>query len=517
MVGKSGRLAVTTGLDVATGLDASELDVWNSGTTERGGGSLKIYAVRHAQAEARSPEGDGLLRPLSDRGSEQAEALAEHFADAPPARIISSPALRCQQTVEPLAVAHRIPVEVDERLAEGESPERVAELFRAADGGPVLLCTHGDVIPALLAVLELTGVDSGERPPCRKGSVWELKGRGYTPTRARYFEPERSSKRGRKAFLREFERPSSVRAAVLDMGSTSFHLLIADVTPEGEITPVVRENVMLRLGAVIATQSKIPREVRQRAVERARELEAVARREKAQRLIPVATAALREASNGREVADRIGEAIGEPVRLLSGEEEARVIFRAFAARMEIGKRAVLGLDLGGGSVELAVGSRDRIMAEASLPLGAVRLHGELVAGDPMRKRERREIRQRVCGALAPHREALLRHAPQDAIVAGGAVRALARLIDEKLVVRADRNQSTRIATDTLRELADKLVRSSHEERLRMRGIRKPRADVLPTAAIILTTLADELGIESLRICSWGLREGTLLEAFAPEA
>ena len=113
-----------------------------------------------------------------------------------------------------------------------------------------------------------------------------------------------------------------LRAATLDLGSTSFNLLIADATPGGEIRPVVQEKVMLRLGAAIASNAKIPEEMCERAVAVGRALCEVARREKVELLLPVGTAALREARNGGEVAARIGSAIGTPVRILSGEEEA---------------------------------------------------------------------------------------------------------------------------------------------------------------------------------------------------
>lgn len=478
---------------------------------------MKLYLVRHARAIPRAEwKGEDLLRPLSERGRSESEALLDLMLADPPARIVSAPSLRCQQTVEAVAVATELDVVVDERLGEGESTERTLELLPTDETGPVLFCSHADVIEGLLQVLELAEPERGERIPVKKGSVWVLEGNGYTPSRASYLEPVRRSKRGRRVRYseREVAAPRPVRAGVLDMGSTSFTLLIADSTPAGEIRPVVSERVMLRLGAVVASGGSIPDDIFERAVRVAHELRAVAEQEKTQRFLPVATAALREADNGRELAAAISEALGEPIRILSGEEEARVIFRAFQARLALGERQVLGLDLGGGSLELAAGRGASVDAEVTLPLGAVRLHGELLKSDPMRPKEAAAICTRVREALAPHRARLARPAPEIAVAAGGTARSLARLVVEQRDHRAQLAEGVMLSRDQLASLASLLAKSSHAERLRMRGIRRRRADLLPTGALILQTVSEELGLDGFTVCDWGLREGILLNDLA---
>ncbi len=474
---------------------------------------MKLYLVRHARAVPRGDwDGDDLLRPLSERGAVEADALAQHLADDPPGRILCAPSVRCQQTAEPTGVSAGVGVEVDERLSEGEDVARLLELLPKREERPTLLCTHGAVVENLLRVLELVEPGRDEPVPCRKGSVWVLEGRGFTPTRARYFEPVRRARRKdtvRYSPGQQLERPLSMRVAVLDMGSTSFTLLIADVTWQGEILPVLGEKVMLRLGAVIASRSKIPKEVRRRAVSVAKQLHALAVQEKAQLFLPVATAAVREADNGASVASEIGEAVGEPVRVLSGEEEARMLFRALRRRLDLGDSPVLGMDLGGGSLELALGCSRELAHETTLSLGAVRLHGEIVAHDPMKQYEVEAIRSRVLEQLVPHRAGL---ANDRAIATGGTVRALGRLITEARGDAVANGKAPVLSRDELHELTQRLVASSHDERLRMRGVRRRRADLLPTGAVVLSTVCDALGVEELTICDWGLRQGVLLEA-----
>jgi exopolyphosphatase/guanosine-5'-triphosphate,3'-diphosphate pyrophosphatase len=477
---------------------------------------VKIYLVRNARAIARDEwDGDELLRPLSERGEGEAGAIEEHLSGLGIVRVVAAPELRCQQTVEPLARAAGRSVHVDERLAAGSDVEKALEVLPSFDDGPVVLCTHAELILGLLRFFELGEPDPRDgRPPCRKGSIWVLQGFGRTPTAATYLEPVARSK-GRRPRFPEPEGPRPVRAAVLDLGSTSFNLLIADVTPRGGIRPVVQEKVMLQLGAVIASNSRLPDEVAESAVAVGRALCEVARREKVELLLPVATAALREARNGGEVAARIGSVMGTPVRVLSGEEEARAIFRALRARVGLGAGRALGLDLGGGSLELAIGSEGRSVEwTASLPLGVVRLRGRHVKNDPMTPREADAIDERVRALLAPHLEQIARLRPAAALASGGTARALARLLAEG--ERGPRlSGPLPLPARKLAELRDRLVPSSSRERVRMRGVRRGRADLLPTGAIILASLADALGLDGFTVSDWGLREGALLEALQP--
>jgi 8-oxo-dGTP diphosphatase len=140
---------------------------------------LAVFLVRHAKAGSRREwEGDDDLRPLSKKGRRQAEHLADDLADRGVARILSSPSVRCVQTVEPLAARLGLKVETADALGEGsDAPEVVALVRELAPerSAPVVLCTHGDVIPTLLdALARLDGLRLPADYPCAKGSTWRL-------------------------------------------------------------------------------------------------------------------------------------------------------------------------------------------------------------------------------------------------------------------------------------------------------------------------------------------------------
>jgi phosphohistidine phosphatase SixA len=122
-----------------------------------------LLLVRHAEAGHRGDwEGDDNLRPVNERGSRQSEALVAALARFGPERILSSPAVRCTQTVEPLAAALGLPVKETEDLAENAGRERALALAHGLQGTVAVLCTHGDVVE------ELLGEES------EKGSTWVL-------------------------------------------------------------------------------------------------------------------------------------------------------------------------------------------------------------------------------------------------------------------------------------------------------------------------------------------------------
>jgi broad specificity phosphatase PhoE len=137
---------------------------------------MAVLLVRHAHAGDRDRwEGDDDLRPLSTKGQKQALRLVDLLADRPVTRVLSSPSLRCVQTVEPLADERGLEVEPSDALAEGVGPDTVVGLARRVAGQAAVLCTHGDVIPTLLdALVDTDGLVLGDGYPCAKGSTWVL-------------------------------------------------------------------------------------------------------------------------------------------------------------------------------------------------------------------------------------------------------------------------------------------------------------------------------------------------------
>lgn len=151
---------------------------------------MPLLLIRHAHAGSRNDaDGNDWARRLSNKGSRQAERLVDACEGYAPQRIVSSPSVRCLQTVEPLARALQLKIEEDEALAEG-SGLAALDLVRKLANEKVAVCTHGDVIPEILVALaDEDHLDLGPRPRQAKGSVWVLEAEDGRFVKATYLPP----------------------------------------------------------------------------------------------------------------------------------------------------------------------------------------------------------------------------------------------------------------------------------------------------------------------------------------
>lgn len=151
---------------------------------------MTIFLIRHAHAGKRSEWVDpDRLRPLSDRGRRQALSLTDVVGDVVVGRIVSSPYVRCVQTVEPLAEKFELAIETSDALAEGANGDDAYALLLELDEFDGAVCSHGDVIPDLLRRLVADGMDTDGPLVDHKGSTWVIEMREGRPFRGRYVKP----------------------------------------------------------------------------------------------------------------------------------------------------------------------------------------------------------------------------------------------------------------------------------------------------------------------------------------
>jgi exopolyphosphatase/guanosine-5'-triphosphate,3'-diphosphate pyrophosphatase len=306
-----------------------------------------------------------------------------------------------------------------------------------------------------------------------------------------------------------------MRVAVLDLGSLSFRLVVAEADKAGRIFPLSKKRAVLNLGLVVGREGRIPEPFATDAVNTVLELRAHAQSLGAERLIPIATSALRDADNRSELATRLRIAAGGPIRFLTGEEEAQLTFTALRAGFELGDQTILGLDLGGGSLELVVGNVSALDLVESIPLGAARLMGAFARHDPMKAKERNRLRLNVERTLLDVVSNIRLRGPQRFLAAGGTVKAIARIIAADRERQGAEVHGMFLGTDELARLRDGVVKMSRSKRARLRGARS-RAEVLPAGAIVLASVASMLGADGLEVSEWGLREGMILRTLGWE-
>ncbi len=315
----------------------------------------------------------------------------------------------------------------------------------------------------------------------------------------------------------------TVRVAVFDLGSSSFHLMVVDAFRDGRMESVLRRRSFLHLGTEVARTGGVPGDRSALAVRTVKRLHAYAEDAGADVVVAMATAALRDADNGRDLIARMERILGSPINLLSGEEEARLCFLGQRAGVWVGEDPVLGLDLGGGSLEGGIGTIDSVTAVASVALGTARIRGELNTGDRLSEGERAAVRELTLQRSEPIADMLAGcpKAAERVIASGGTVRALARLALglHRPASKSGSSSATsvnqiEVPAGQLRELADRLATMDPDARMALPGIQARRAPLLPIGAVVLSTLVDHLGLPGLVVSEWGLREGAVLDGLS---
>lgn len=303
-----------------------------------------------------------------------------------------------------------------------------------------------------------------------------------------------------------------MRIAALDLGSNSFHLLVADAPATGGFTSVLREKETLRLGDAVCRLGRIDDATVEKAASAARRLIGLARASGADPILVCATHAFREADNAGVLVRRIEAETGIAPRVVSGHEEARLVFEAVRASLTLEPAPALCLDLGGGSLELAIGDQHGVAWSASVPLGAARLTAELVANDPPSDDDLARVRGRIhdeLGPLVPHVAA---HGPRLLVGTSGVLCDLARMAASPAGIPVGRVNQVVAEWRDLVDVRDRIVSRTRRGRQRLAGLEARRAELAPAGAEVLLAAMEVFGFKRITVVRWALREGMVLDA-----
>ncbi|WP_433857618.1 Ppx/GppA family phosphatase [Streptomyces kronopolitis] len=301
-----------------------------------------------------------------------------------------------------------------------------------------------------------------------------------------------------------------MRLGVLDVGSNTVHLLVVDAHPGARPLPAYSHKAELRLAELLDARGAISEDGVERLVATVREALQVAEDKGVESVLPFATSAVREATNGEDVLRRVAAETEVELQVLSGEDEARLTF--LAARRWLGWSAgrLLVLDIGGGSLEIAYGLDEDPDAAVSLPLGAGRLTAGDLPGDPPEAEDVRTLRRRVRAEIAKVVSEFTRYGTPDRVVGTSKTfRQLARIAGaarsaEGLYVQRE------LTRKKLEEWVPRLAAMSAQERGTLPGVSEGRSRQLLAGALVAEAAMDLFGVETLEICPWALREGVIL-------
>jgi exopolyphosphatase/guanosine-5'-triphosphate,3'-diphosphate pyrophosphatase len=311
------------------------------------------------------------------------------------------------------------------------------------------------------------------------------------------------------------------RRAVIDIGTNSVKLLIADVQDD-RVEPLMERGIQTRLGSGFYETRLLTR----KAIEETATAVACFAKEAQQREVEesrvIATSAAREALNAAELIKAVYEASGFVLDVISGEQEAQWAFEGVTVGGTFKDRPVLILDVGGGSSEFILGQGRQQFFRNSYPLGIVRALENVVCSDPPTIAERDHTLARVVdflrAAVKPDLEKALQQISRQELAVVGTGGTACVLMATKLQLTGfdrERLENATITRGDLDQLLSRLWSLPLEERRKLPGLPLERADIILTGAAIYAGILDQFGFKGLQVSTRGLRFGAIAQPTSP--
>src|SRR6185436_12211936 len=301
-----------------------------------------------------------------------------------------------------------------------------------------------------------------------------------------------------------------IRISAIDIGSNSIRQTIADVSPSGVIRVVDEMKAAPRLGAGLYERGTLSEVAIQNALVVLGRMATLAKQLDVERTEVIATSAVRDAKNGAQFLKLAREETGLHIRILDGDDEARLAFRSALAHFELAIGRAVVMDIGGGSLELALSVDGLVDRLISLPFGAIRMTEEfLQSGD---KKGLRKLRKHVRTALRSQLAVRHWHTPR-IICSGGTFTTLGSIyLARRGMESAKTVHGTVVPRVELEHVVDMLHSMSMVERQGIPGLNAARSDIIVAGLAVAAEVAARVEAKELVISAYGIREGLLLES-----
>jgi exopolyphosphatase/guanosine-5'-triphosphate,3'-diphosphate pyrophosphatase len=303
-----------------------------------------------------------------------------------------------------------------------------------------------------------------------------------------------------------------MRLAAIDIGTNSIHMIVVRVRADQSFEIVDREKVMVRLGAGGLDGRALTVEAMSAALQTLTTFKRLAEANGVDQILAVATSAVRESENGGEFLARIEREIGIRSMVITGAEEARLIHQAAVYGVDVGSGRAVVIDIGGGSVEITLGTATSIDVARSFKLGVIRLTERFVRNDPLSERDEERMVKYIDGEIERHCEQIAAIGFDRAIGTSGTILSMGVVAATAARDTPPRDlRNLRISSKQIRRLRKEVVDLELERRLAIPGLDPRRADLVVAGAVLLDTILRRLGVEELTLCDLALREGLVLD------
>ncbi len=300
--------------------------------------------------------------------------------------------------------------------------------------------------------------------------------------------------------------------AAIDIGTNTLRLLLAEISA-GALREIHSDRRITRLGQDLCRTGRISLSARDRSIAALADFNRSMTRYGTDHVAAVGTSALRNASNADDFITAVREITGIEIRVISGEEEARLTLLGVTRALDIRNKRALVMDIGGGSTELILSRPEGRSRVISLPLGAVYLTEHFLKGDPPAADEMEQARRMIESELDKH--GWLEHVSADVVLIGtaGTITTLAAMNMKLTDYDPARINGARLSRKSIDGLVSVLSSTAVRDRQTLPGLEPGREDIILAGAVVCREIMNRLGFQQVQVSDWGLREGILFDLY----
>ncbi len=308
-----------------------------------------------------------------------------------------------------------------------------------------------------------------------------------------------------------------MRLAVIDCGTNTFNLIIVETNDRLRFSRVDNTRIPVKLGEGAINKGFIATEPFKRGVEAIRSFDQLIRQLGVDQVLAFATSAIRDAANGEQFVNTIQQEFNISLRVIDGNKEAELIYLGIRQAVTLSNQVSLIMDIGGGSTELILASRDNIYWKGSFRIGAARLLEKFRPSDPITAQEITAMEQYLDGELATFFEAAKQFKPVELVGSSGAFDSIVEMIHGELGGEALTEDKTGYSIDLGQyHRISELVRSSTlEQRRQIKGLVPMRFDMIVISCLMIDYILKTCSLEALRVSVYSLKEGALMDFIKP--
>lgn len=302
-----------------------------------------------------------------------------------------------------------------------------------------------------------------------------------------------------------------MKIAVIDMGTNTFHLLVAEVR-DGQFETIYREKSAVKIGAEGINEGIIIPAAQERAVTTLKRFKQITDQENVSQTFATGTSAIRNASNGQELVDKIKQETGIKVTVISGDKEAQLIYYGVSHALKLGDETSLIMDIGGGSIEFIIGTADEIKWKHSFEIGGQRMIERFHKHDPIQSSEIEAVEAYLADHLTLLFEKVTEFQPTTLIGSSGTFDTLSDI--HRVLLGLEKSADATelpLTVESFKGILQDILTKTREERLDIPGMIELRVDMIVVACILIDFVLHKSDIKNIRVSAFALKEGVLLD------